>query len=126
MGLFQRLNALVVARVRERSGEVTALSAAVAGHQLLLTLSNGTKQSIDLQRLGHASAVMHETSAGKEVALLLEFDDPPRLLQIPESCPGWQDICTALDREPRSTPYTTWYPSVLVNAGDVVVVPPRE
>jgi hypothetical protein len=126
MGLFQRLNELVLARVRERSGEIIVSSATVTGHRLLLTLSNGTEQSIDPQRLGRTSAVMHETYAGKEVALLLQVDAPPQFLQIPESCPGWQDVCTALDRVPRSTPYATWYPSVLVNAGDVVVVPPRE
>jgi hypothetical protein len=122
MGLFQRLNALVLSRVRERSGEVTVLKAVVAERQLVLTLSNGTEQRIDLQRLGRVIAVMHETYAGKEMALLLELADPPQLLQIPESCPGWQDICAALDTVPGSTPHATWYPSVLANAGDVVVI----
>ena len=126
MGLFRRLNALVLARVRERSGEVTVSNAAVAGHQLVLTLSNGTERFIDLQRLIRAVAVMHETYAGKEVALLLEVADPPRLLQVPESCPGWQDVCAALDSVPRCTPYATWYPSVLAIGGDVVVVRPQE
>lgn len=126
MGLFQRLNALVLARVRERSGEVTVLNAVVMGHQLVLTLSSSTEQSIDLQRLIRATAVMHETYAGKEVALLLKLADPPRLVQIPESCPGWQDVCAALDSVPRSTPYATWYPSVLAIGGDVVVVRPQE
>ena len=102
MGLFQRLNALVLSRIRERSGEVTVLKVGVAGRQLVLTLSNGTQQSIDLQRLGRVVAVMHETYAGKEVAL--ELADPPQILQIAESCPGWQDVCAALDSVPGSTP----------------------
>lgn len=125
MGLFQRLNALVLARVRERSGEVTVLKAVAAERQLVLTLSNGTEQAVDLRRLDRVVAVMHEAYAGKEVALLLALADPSQLLQIPESCPGWQEVCVALDSVPGSTPYATWYPSVLTNAGDVIVIRPQ-
>ena len=114
----------VIADYRNRpiAGEVIVLSAAATGHQLLLTLSNGTEQSVNLQRLSRASAVMHETYVGKEAALLLELADPTRLVQIPESCPGWQDVCVALDSVAGSTSYATWYPSLLANAGDVVVI----
>jgi hypothetical protein len=121
MGLFQRLNALVLARVRERSDETAVQRVTVDGHELSLTLSDGKRHVLDLRRLTRALAIRHDVYAGTEIALLLEGSSPSELVQIPESCVGWQETCDALDSLPGSVPYRQWYPRLLANDGESAV-----
>ncbi|HZF78755.1 MAG TPA: hypothetical protein VEZ89_03095 [Rubrivivax sp.] len=121
MGLLQRLNSLVLTRVRERSGEAAVLSVTVEGHQLLLALSNRQHHLLDLRRLTRAVAVKHDVYAGTEIALLLEGDNPSDVVQIPESCVGWPETCAALDSLPGTVPYRQWYPRLLANDSESAV-----
>ena len=113
MGLFHRLNSMVLARMRERAGEAAIQRVVASGKSLSLDLSTGERETLDLQRLSHAAAMRLDVHAGTEIALLLEFAEPHRLVQIPESCEGWQQACSALDAVPGSTPHRVWYASVL-------------
>lgn len=113
MGLFHRLNSLVLARIRERAGEAAIQGVGVSGRSLLLDLSTGARETLDLQRLSHVAAIKIDVHAGTEIALLLEFAEPPRLVQVPESCAGWEALCAALDAVPGSTPLGVWYARLL-------------
>ena len=113
MGLLHRLNSMVLARIRERAGGAAIQRVDASGKSLSLELSTGDRETLDLQRLSHAAAMKLDVHAGTEIALVLEFAEPPRLVQIPESCEGWERACSALDAVPGSTPHGVWYARLL-------------
>lgn len=121
MGLFQRLNSAILARMRERGGEAVIQRVEASGGRLSLDFSTGERETLDLQRLSHAAAMKLDVHAGTEIALLLEFAGPPALVQIPESCQGWQQACAALDAVPGSTPHGEWYARMLAQGDDASV-----
>ena len=121
MGLFHRLNSVVLARVRERAGEAVIQRVEASRGSLSLDFSTGERETLDLHRLSHAAAVKLNVHAGTQIALLLEFAEPPRLVQIPESCHGWQQACVALDDVPGSTPHGVWYARLLAHSDEASI-----
>ena len=116
MSLFHRLNTMVLARVQERAGEAAVQSVEACGPSLLLHLSSGEREMLDVRRLNHAAAMKLDVHGGTVITLLLEFDAPPRFVQLPETCQGWQDACAALDEVPGSLPHSEWYPRLMIRA----------
>lgn len=121
MGLFQRLNDLVLKRIRESSGEVAVRRVIVRGMELSLELSNGEHRPLDLRHLARAAAFKHDVYAGTEIALLLEGENPSQAVQIPESCSGFHEVCLALERVPGTAAYAAWYPRLLADDGESAV-----
>lgn len=116
MSLFHRLNALVLAHVHEQAGEAAIQRVEVSGPKLLLYMSSGELEILELQRLSQAAATKLDVHGGIVITLLLEFDAPPRFVQIPETCQGWQDACAALDEVPGSLPHSEWYLRLMIQA----------
>ncbi len=114
MSLFHRLNAMVLARAHECAGEASIQSVEARGPSLLLYLSSGEREMLDVRCLSHAAAMKLDVYGGTVITLLLEFDAPPRFVQLPETCQGWQSACAALDEVPGSLPHIEWYPRLMI------------
>jgi hypothetical protein len=108
MGLFTRLNARILAAIDKRSGTMRLVRAAIVDNQLVLTQSDGSLQQLNWSALKRVVAVLRDLYAGSQVSLLLEFSDS-QVSEVPESCPGWFDLCEAIALLGGAHPFGEWY-----------------
>lgn len=127
MGFIQRVNELVLNRIRERSGDIQLSEVKMAGLLLHATQANGKRVTLDLRQLRRASAFRSSMPSGVEIGLLMEFEGLDGLLQISERCEGWLQACNALNAIDGAAPYPAWYFAFLAdNTADSLRVYPGE
>jgi len=96
MGLFTALNARIVAAIERRSGSARLTRVAFANDRLMLSYSGGSRREVAWADLMRVVALRRDVYAGDEFTLLLEFRGP-QVVEVAASCPGWTDLCTAID-----------------------------
>ncbi len=112
MGIFDALNARILAAVDVRSGVSRLACAALANDRLVLTLADGGVQELQWAGLRRVVALRRDLHAGDEVSLLLEFD-PAEIVEIPASVPGWTALATSVDSLEGARRFGEWHVEVL-------------
>jgi len=120
MGVFDALNAKVVAAIDRRSGASTLAGVAVVDERLKLTHADG--RVIDLPRAGlrRVVALRRDLYAGDQVSLLLEFDDA-RIVEVPASVPGWGALSESIGSLDGSRRFGEWHAEALAAPMGVAV-----
>ena len=112
MGVFDALNARVVAAIDRRSGGSPLAGVAVADGRLLLTFADGRVLDLPQASLRRVVALRRDLYAGDQVSLLIEFDDA-RIVEVPSSVPGWSALSESIDSLDGSRRFGEWHAEVL-------------
>ena len=126
MGVFDSLNAKVVAASDRRSGRSSLANVAIADARMTLTFANGGVLNLPCADLRRVVALRRDVYAGDQVSLLLEFDDG-RIVEVPSALPGWSALAEAIDSLAGARRFGEWHADVLAAPpGDAIAVWSRE
>jgi hypothetical protein len=108
MGIFSGLNARIVATVDQRSKTARFVRVAVGDGLFVLTQSDGTTRELDRASLRRVVALRRDIYTGDEISLLLEMSDS-QVFEAAASCPGWLDLCAAINLLKDARPFGEWH-----------------
>jgi hypothetical protein len=126
MGVFDALNARIVAAIDRRSGRAPLAGVTVADGRLRLTFAGG--RVLDLPRTGlrRVVALRRDVYAGDQVSLLLEFEDA-RIVEVASSVPGWSALAQSIDSLDGSRGFGQWHAEAMAAPmGEAIPVWSRE
>jgi len=112
MGFFTGLNARILAAIDKRSGTTQLVRVAVVDSHIVLTHSDRSLHEVEWSGLTRVVALRRDLYAGDEVSLLLESSGS-QFFEVAASCPGWLDLCAAIDLLEGARPFGEWHQQVL-------------
>ena len=115
MGVFQSLNARVLAFLGRRSQSYKIVRVAFVDQKLVVVLSNGHQHISNWVDLKRVIALRRDLYIGDAVSLLLEFSSAS-VVEIPETCQGWNALCAAIDSLQKPCCLSDWRVRILTLA----------
>lgn len=112
MSLFSALNERILAAIDKRSGTDRLSRVGFEAEDLLLTHAGGSDRRLAWGGLEHAVAIRSQAYAVDEICVLLEFADCG-VIEVPASCPGWMDLCAAIEKLDGARPFGQWHAEVI-------------
>jgi len=108
MGIFSKINKIIITYINNRSEKNTLTKIEVSDKYLLVAYNHNTLVHLPWINLKRVVAIRRDLYAGKEISVLLEFLDSG-VVEISESCDGWVDICTFIEKFDGAQQFRTWY-----------------